>query len=76
MDVNTGYLNGKLQRVVYMKQPEWPKSRDHFNIVWDLKKALYEQKQAGRVWYQSKKWILNHIMMSDAYFILFSLVKL
>ena len=48
LDVETAYLNGKLDEEIYMEQPEGfdqDKSK-----VCRLQKGLYGLKQAGRVW--------------------------
>nr|GFD32914.1 retrovirus-related Pol polyprotein from transposon TNT 1-94 [Tanacetum cinerariifolium] len=51
MDVKTAFLNGKLNEVVYVSQPEGFVDPDHPTHVYRLKKALYNLKQAPRAWY-------------------------
>nr|GFB54645.1 retrovirus-related Pol polyprotein from transposon TNT 1-94 [Tanacetum cinerariifolium] len=51
MDVKTAFLNGELNAVVYVSQPEGFVNPDHPTHVYRLKKALYGLKQALRAWY-------------------------
>ena len=52
MDVKTAFLNGKLNMVMYMEQPEefMQKGREH--LICKLKKSLYGLKQSGWAWYE------------------------
>lgn len=50
MDVTTAYLNGTLQEVVYMVQPEQFVDKNYPEKVCRLKKSIYGLKQAGREW--------------------------
>nr|GEW14450.1 hypothetical protein [Tanacetum cinerariifolium] len=45
------FLNGPLKEEVYVAQPDGFVDPDHPKKVYRLKKALYELKQAPRVWY-------------------------
>lgn len=47
-DAKTAFLNGKLQEVIYMKQP--PGFEDESKKVCLLKKSLYGLKQSARAW--------------------------
>nr|GEZ86482.1 retrovirus-related Pol polyprotein from transposon TNT 1-94 [Tanacetum cinerariifolium] len=49
MDVKTVFLNGILQKEVYVSQPDGFMDKDNPNHVYKLKKALYRVKQAPRV---------------------------
>ncbi|GJY85387.1 retrovirus-related pol polyprotein from transposon TNT 1-94 [Tanacetum coccineum] len=51
MDVKTAFLNGNLWEEVYVSQTDGFVDPDNPNHVYKLKKALYELKQASRVWY-------------------------
>nr|GEZ55124.1 integrase, catalytic region, zinc finger, CCHC-type, peptidase aspartic, catalytic [Tanacetum cinerariifolium] len=49
MDVKTAFLNGKLNKVVYVNQPEGFVDPEHPTHVYRLKKSLYGLKRAPRV---------------------------
>ncbi|WJX19405.1 hypothetical protein P8452_09107 [Trifolium repens] len=51
MNVKTAFLNGDLEEVVYMKQPEGFSTNDGEHLVCKLKKSIYGLKQASRQWY-------------------------
>ena len=51
MDVDTAYLNAKLQEPIYMCQPPGHMQGNN-NQVLLLKKCLYGLKQSGREWYK------------------------
>nr|GEV65538.1 integrase, catalytic region, zinc finger, CCHC-type, peptidase aspartic, catalytic [Tanacetum cinerariifolium] len=53
MDVKTAFLHGELKEEVYVSQPEGFVDPNHPTHVYRLKKALYELKQAPRVWMDS-----------------------
>ena len=51
MDVKTAFLNGDLDEVIYMHQPDGHRaSGGEEQHVWQLQKSLYGLKQAGRAW--------------------------
>jgi hypothetical protein len=52
MDVKTAFLNGMLEVVIYMDQPEGFVQKDKEHLVCKLIKALYGLKQSPRAWYQ------------------------
>jgi hypothetical protein len=49
MDVKTAFLNGVLEEVIYMKQPE-EFQKNESNLVCKLQKSLYGLKQSPRSW--------------------------
>ena len=51
MDVKTAFLNGEVEREVYVEQPDGFVVHSKESHVCKLKKALYGLKQAPRVWY-------------------------
>jgi hypothetical protein len=54
MDVKTAFLNGDLDEVIFMKQPEGYVDPTHLaSHVCKLKKSLYGLKQAPRMWNQT-----------------------
>jgi transposase InsO family protein len=52
MDVKTAFLNGDLDRDIFMKQPEGFIVQGSENLVCKLHKCLYGLKQASRAWYE------------------------
>ena len=53
LDVRAAFLNGKIEEVIYMKQPEGYLDQDNPDLVCKLTGNLYGLKQASRVWYQT-----------------------
>ena len=51
MDVKTAFLNGDIDAIIYMVQPENFVSGDTKNMVCKLKKSIYGLKQASCQWY-------------------------
>jgi hypothetical protein len=50
MDIKMAFLYGKLDREIYMEQPEGFAKKGQENQVCRLKKAIYGLKQASRTW--------------------------
>jgi len=50
MDVKTAFLNGELNEVIYMKQPQGFIEEDCENLVCKLKRSIYGLKQSPRCW--------------------------
>jgi len=50
MDVKNVFLHGDLHEKVYMEQPPSYVDQTHPNLVYRLKKALYNLKQAPKAW--------------------------
>lgn len=50
MDVTTAFLNGDLDKDIYMKQPKGYIDLHHPNFVCKLRKSIYGLKQAARLW--------------------------
>jgi hypothetical protein len=51
MDVKTTFLNGVIEKEVYIEQPQGLEVEDRKPHVCKLKKDLYGLKQAPRAWY-------------------------
>ncbi|KAG8472240.1 hypothetical protein CXB51_034481 [Gossypium anomalum] len=60
VDINNAFLNGDLQKEIYMEQlPGFEKQRDNSQLlVCRLRKALYGLKQAPRAWFHKLKEFL------------------
>ena len=52
MNVKTTFLHGELDEEIYMQQPEGFVEKGRDNLVYRLKKSLYDLKQAPRQWYK------------------------
>ncbi|MBW0476036.1 hypothetical protein O181_015751 [Austropuccinia psidii MF-1] len=49
-DIETGFLHGKMDALVHVKQVKGYEVKGKENWVWHLKKSLYGTKQAPRMW--------------------------
>ncbi|GKB04105.1 zinc finger, CCHC-type containing protein, partial [Tanacetum coccineum] len=63
MDVKTTFLNEKLEKEVYMNQPQGFIMPGNENKVCKLIKSLYELKHAPKQWHQK----FNEVVLSDGY---------
>jgi Reverse transcriptase (RNA-dependent DNA polymerase) len=61
MDVTTAFLNGDLDRDIYMRQPEGFVARGSEHLFCKLRKCLYGLKQASRAWYEKIHLALTHM---------------
>ena len=52
MDVKSAFLNGFIQKEVYVEQPPGFEDFEKPNHVYKLQKALYGLKQAPGAWYE------------------------
>ena len=50
MDVKTTFLNGYLDKTIYMSQPEGVEIKGQEQKVWKLLRSIYGLKQASRSW--------------------------
>ena len=50
--MKTTFLHGDLEEEIYMNQPEGFVVKGKKEIVYKLKKSLYDLKQSPRMWYQ------------------------
>jgi Reverse transcriptase (RNA-dependent DNA polymerase) len=51
MDVKNDFIQGTLEEEVYMTLSPGHKSENNTNLVYRLKKSIYELKQSPRAWY-------------------------
>ena len=51
MDVKTAFLNGNLDKDIYMEQPEEFAKKGNEHLICKLNKSIYGLKQASRQWY-------------------------
>ena len=58
MDVKSAFLNGPIQKLVYVEQSLSFKDPKFSNHVYKLQKALYGRKEAPRAWYECLKELL------------------
>nr|GEW59996.1 zinc finger, CCHC-type [Tanacetum cinerariifolium] len=63
MDINTAFLNGDLDKEIYMKQPKGFVMSGHENKVCKLKKSLYGLKQAPKQRHQK----FDEVVLSNGF---------
>ena len=73
MDVKSAFVNGFINKEIYVEQPPGFESFNFPNHVFKFKKALYGLKQAPRAWYErlSKFLISSGFKMGKIHTILF-----
>ena len=59
MDVKSAFLNGLLNKEVFVKQPKGFEDPQHPDHVYKLKKTLHGLKQVPRSWYERLTDFLN-----------------
>ena len=58
MNVKSAFLNGFINKLVYVDQPSGFEDPRYPNYVYRLSKALYGLKQAPRAWYECLRVVL------------------
>ena len=67
MDVKTTFLNGMIEKEVYIEQPQGFEVKDRRTHLCKLKKALYGLKQAPRAWYGRIDSFLTSLDFTNKY---------
>jgi Reverse transcriptase (RNA-dependent DNA polymerase) len=65
VDVCNAYLYGKLDKEIYMRQPEGFKVRGQENKVIHLQCALFGLKQAGLAWWKQLNSSMNELVLGS-----------
>ncbi|BES98092.1 Hydra magnipapillata [Nesidiocoris tenuis] len=68
LDVDTAFLYGVLDEVVYMRQPEGCKIAGKESKVCKLNKAIYGLKQSSRLWFFKAKEVLDQCGFTQSCF--------
>ena len=66
MDVETAFLNGKLDEEIYMQQPEGYVKPGEEHLVCKLEKSLYGLKQSSRCWNKAFKESIEKLGFTQA----------
>lgn len=61
LDVKSAFLNGDLQKTVYVSQPEGFIKPGKEHLIYRLVKVLYGQRQAPHAWYAKLKKCLEEL---------------
>src|SRR5260221_151494 len=67
MDVKSAFLNGILNKEIYMEQPQGFIAAKQENKVCQLKRALYGLKQASHTWNQQFHGVLTALGFEQTY---------
>ncbi|MBW0514370.1 hypothetical protein O181_054085 [Austropuccinia psidii MF-1] len=65
-DIETAFLHGEMDALVYVKQVKGYEVKGKESWVWRLRKSLYGTKQAPRMWKSKLTDILNKLDFSSA----------
>ena len=66
MEVETGFLNGKLNEEIYMQQPEGYVKPGEEHLVCKLEKSLYGLKQSSRCWNKAFRESVEKVSFTQA----------
>ena len=66
MDVETAFLNGKLDEEIYMQQPEGYVKPGEGHLACRLEKSLYGLKQLSRYWNKTFKESVEKLGFTQA----------
>jgi hypothetical protein len=75
MDVKNVFFHGDLHEEVYMEQPPGYVDQTHLNLVYRLKKALYDLKQAPKSLVIQDRSISRHRWISNIQCKLFTICE-
>jgi hypothetical protein len=67
MNVKKTFLNGKIEHVVFLEQPDGFILHNKGTHVYKLRNAVYDLKQAPRVWYDRIDGFLKSLGLHKSY---------